>query len=400
MKKYLIIVGVITIGFIGFIGYQNIDYIKLKKIGYSNTEISYFNEKLTDKEINIIINNNYISNLKKFVENQEFKKDNLNKYISYTFKYNNISPNEIISICNNNLDNLDYNENLFEFINHENTNIDNITRYIEYQNKYNTNIDNTIWLVNNNIDLETDDYNKLVVNLMNEKYFINNNLKRYINYYNTNNNFEYADIISNVNSNLDYEYYTNIEASDLSKGKLLIVNKYYALDSNYIPDNLVAVESGYGIGYLEKETYEQFVLMAKAARMEGLTILSCSPYRSYATQKYIYNDYVKRNGQEEADTYSARPGHSEHQTGLAVDIKNNLNSNLMDFENTQEAKWLIENAYKFGFILRYPEGKERITGYIYEPWHYRYVGLEVAKKIQEEKITYEEYYAYYIKNNP
>ena len=108
------------------------------------------------------------------------------------------------------------------------------------------------------------------------------------------------------------------------------------------------------------------------------------------SQKYLYNSYVSRDGKEEADTYSARPGHSEHQTGLAFD----LNSIDISFADTDEGKWVVDNCYKYGFIIRYPEGKDNITGYIYEPWHLRYVGVDLATKLynQGDWITLEEYY--------
>ena len=115
-----------------------------------------------------------------------------------------------------------------------------------------------------------------------------------------------------------------------------------------------------------------------------------SGYRSYWDQKSIYNNYVSRDGQANADTYSARPGHSEHQTGLAFD----LNSIDDSFSNTYEGQWVHDNCYRFGLILRYPKGKESITGYMYESWHMRYVGVELATKLYNDGdwITLEEYY--------
>ena len=106
-------------------------------------------------------------------------------------------------------------------------------------------------------------------------------------------------------------------------------------------------------------------------------------------QKIIYNDYVARDGQLMADTYSARPGYSEHQSGLAIDV----NSLDQDWENTPEGKWLSANCYKYGFIIRYPKGKEDITGYMYEPWHIRYVGKDLAEKLYNNGnwLTLEEY---------
>lgn len=132
------------------------------------------------------------------------------------------------------------------------------------------------------------------------------------------------------------------------------------------------------------------------AKKEGLTLYINSPYRSYNTQAKLYQNYASRDGYTLADTYSARAGFSEHQTGLAFDVTS-LVSTFDDFEDSKEYSWLSENAFKYGFILRYPKGKEYITGYMYESWHYRYVGEDVALKIKELGITFEEYYAYYVK---
>ena len=122
----------------------------------------------------------------------------------------------------------------------------------------------------------------------------------------------------------------------------------------------------------------------------GLNLWIASGYRSYATQKRLYNNYVSSDGKEAADTYSARPGYSEHQTGLAFD----LNSVEESFANTDEGKWVKDNCYRYGLIIRYPKGKESITGYIYEPWHLRYVGVKLATKLYNDGdwITLEEYF--------
>ena len=204
---------------------------------------------------------------------------------------------------------------------------------------------------------------------------------------------EYTDdiIITYVNVGLDQDFYSNMENTDMSDGKLIICNKYHTLKKDYVPD-LSDLGSKYGGGKLEKEAASFFKKMADAASKEGISIRNVSGYRSYSTQTYLYNNYVKKDGVKEADRYSARPGTSEHQTGLATDINSVSNS----FENTAAFKWLSKNAYKYGFILRYPKGKEFLTGYMYEPWHYRYVGAEVAKIVYEKDITYDEYYATYI----
>lgn len=158
---------------------------------------------------------------------------------------------------------------------------------------------------------------------------------------------------------------------------VLIANKSYSLPSNY------------GNG-LTNETLNAFNKMKSVASGEGLNLYISSGYRSYADQKYIYNNYVLRDGQSEADTYSARAGHSEHQTGLAFDL-NTINSS---FALTAEGIWVADNCYKYGLILRYPKGKENITGYMYEPWHLRYVGVDLATKLYNDGdwITLEEYY--------
>ena len=124
---------------------------------------------------------------------------------------------------------------------------------------------------------------------------------------------------------------------------------------------------------------------------ENLKIYACSTYRSYSYQEGLYNRYVKKDGFKEAETYSARAGYSEHQLGLAVDIVNGKWNYLS--EGDKEYTWLINNSYKYGFILRYPHESEYITGYVFEDWHFRYLGIELATKVYESKLTYDEYIA-------
>ncbi len=159
-------------------------------------------------------------------------------------------------------------------------------------------------------------------------------------------------------------------------GGIIIANKTYALPEDYYPGDLTA------------ECDAAYMKMKSAAASDGISLWIVSGFRSYATQASLYNRYSASDGQAAADTYSARPGHSEHQTGLAMDI-NSLES---AFANTPEGKWLAANAWKYGFILRYPSGKESVTGYIYEPWHYRYVGEELAKSVYESGLCLEEYF--------
>lgn len=161
---------------------------------------------------------------------------------------------------------------------------------------------------------------------------------------------------------------------------ILLVNKTYGLPSDYYPD----------VDPVAKQKVEQ---MIKAASDEiNKEIIAFSGFRSYNYQKKLYNSSVETDGEEYAQRYSAKPGHSEHQTGLAFDLGGQMKYWLEpEFADTEESIWLAENAHRFGFILRYPENKESITGYAYEPWHFRYVGEDHAKKIYEEGITLEEY---------
>ena len=146
---------------------------------------------------------------------------------------------------------------------------------------------------------------------------------------------------------------------------------------------------------LVKEAKEAFEELSKASIEDNKKVLAMSSYRSYEYQVNLYNKYVENDGIKEADTYSARPGYSEHQTGLCVDVYDG-EIDYTNFEKSDSYNWMQENAYKYGFILRFPKGKEHLTGYQYESWHYRYVGKKIAKYIKENDLTLEEYYAKFI----
>ncbi|MBY0222193.1 MULTISPECIES: M15 family metallopeptidase [Sporosarcina] len=162
---------------------------------------------------------------------------------------------------------------------------------------------------------------------------------------------------------------------------VLIASKQYPLPKDFAPGE-------------SKEARAAFDEMAAAAATSGINLQAFSTYRSYDYQVTLYNRYVERDGREAADRYSARPGYSEHQTGLAFDIgevNHEKHWASTSFGDTEAAKWLGANANQYGFILRYPEGKEEITGYMHESWHYRYVGKEKAEQIFKRNITLEEY---------
>lgn len=178
---------------------------------------------------------------------------------------------------------------------------------------------------------------------------------------------------------------------------VVLVNKQYDL-GDYEPDDLVTVEvptvlENPEVKQLRKEAADQLKEMFKFAEESGITLLARSGYRSYNTQTQLFESYASNHGEEAANKYSARPGESEHQTGLAMDITSeSVNYQLTEaFGETSEGIWVSENAHEFGFIIRYLQGKEHITGYIYEPWHLRYVGEELATEIYESGLTFEEY---------
>lgn len=179
---------------------------------------------------------------------------------------------------------------------------------------------------------------------------------------------------------------------------LFCANKKHPLPDNYQPADLVYVNvtQTHGDTTLRKEAADSMVTMFQAAEADGVALVLGSGFRDQTYQTNLYNMYVSQSGQEYADSISSRPGYSEHQTGLAADIKAPDDGTFLDetFFNTPQGQWLYNNAYRFGWILRYPEGKEDITGYSYEPWHYRYVGIETATAMHniDPNLTFEEYF--------
>lgn len=212
---------------------------------------------------------------------------------------------------------------------------------------------------------------------------------RYQKYYNKHKEYDTDSVVIYVEIGLDNEFYSDpVEITNTDDVNVL-VNKYNKLPSNYEAKDLVELSKDYSSrGHLLKKVAADAVMkMIDAAKADGLNLIVISGYRTESTQSGLYNNSVKKNGNEHALIYSAKPGYSEHQLGLAVD----LNDTEERFDQTKEYKWLKANSYKYGFIERYPKGKEYITGYGYEPWHYRYLGVDLATKVFTENVTYEEY---------
>ena len=283
----------------------------------------------------------------------------------------------------------------------------NNTTYIPLNMVYSVFYPKAIQNSNQRINIQkqfaNNEYHKIVkdiLDLSKDSNFYPENFKKYKEYHTKAPNVSMKDVLFRVNLGLDRPFYENIIAITNPYDKLVLVNKYNKLPDGHQQINLVNMERKYtsadGKQYLlESEAYQKYTEMATAAKNAGQSMIVVSAYRTESYQRNLYNNKVYSTGKANADNYSARPGHSEHQTGLAVDI----NSTRGAIEYTQEFKWLQQHAHEYGFIMRYPKGKEWITGYAYEPWHYRYVGIDAAKIIHDENITYEEYYVKYIIGN-
>ena len=332
-----------------------------------------------------------------------FKEDNYYEKIKETKKYSKTLETAVIE---NNYKKEYFDEYLdINYVEEENF-INNINKLLDlgYKNK---DINTFYEKVPKSIDVITSNkYDKNIINYISLDYFKEENLDRYIKYdfidtksvYDTTilkEKYNYEDTVTFVNAYLDKDYYSNdIPLSKDKASKLdVIVNKYYTLDKDYEPEDLTVINSKFASGTqkLRKEAADKFEEMASDMLKENLKIYAGSTYRSYSYQEGLYNRYVKKDGFKEAETYSARAGYSEHQLGLAVDIVNGKWNYLS--EGDKEYTWLVNNSYKYGFILRYPHESEYITGYVFEDWHFRYLGIDLATKVHESKLTYDEYIA-------
>lgn len=181
---------------------------------------------------------------------------------------------------------------------------------------------------------------------------------------------------------------------------LAVTNKEHALPEDYEPEDLVTPDIPFPFDedlpkkQLRQAAADAIEELVEAGEEDGVHIFGQSGFRSYDRQVELFESYAEEHGEEEANTYSAKPGESEHQTGLVMDVTSeevgfDLNT---DFGETEEGKWLQDHAHEYGFIIRYPEGKEDITQYQFEPWHIRYVGKQAAETIYENQSTLEEYF--------
>ena len=348
MKKSIWVIIVIwTILLVGALVYFNKDKIfkqtNYTSLGYS--EIS--SKKIKELKLDTFIKDTYSKTLDKALESDEYINDYLQEYIK-----------------------IDYIENkdFIKSVNH---------------------------LLKK--DYKSDDINSLSF-IFSSKYYRFELIDSYLEYYKKNNDKK-DDIVVLVNAGLGNDFYTNIKEIEDSDNLLVLVNKYNKLPDDYEPKDLVTFDTKYMISsktrYMRKEAHDALIKMIDDINKEGMNLWLNSGFRTKDYQNGLFTNSVKNNGMEHALIYSAKMRHSEHETGLAADISS-VKGMLDGFEKYKEYTWLIENAHKYGFIERYPKGKEWITGYAYEPWHYRYVGIEVATKIKEEGITFEEYCVKYL----
>lgn len=251
---------------------------------------------------------------------------------------------------------------------------------------------------NDKIDiLLKEKYDKNVVSFIKEKYFIYNNLSKYMEYKKKNKNDTYTHVVSIINTEADVEWLDNEKETDTSKGNLMLVNRLYGLSKDYEPEDIidVPVSISYSGVKISKNILENIEELIEAGKEAGYTFVLSDGYRSYEAQKKMFESYKNSYGYEEADRNVARPGHSEYQTGISFQIVP-YNKVFDKPRESTEYLWLKDNAYKYGFIFRYPEDKKDITLFDSYTWRLRYVGTDAASIIENEKICFEEYYAYFV----
>lgn len=233
----------------------------------------------------------------------------------------------------------------------------------------------------------THEYHTKLLDIITSKYYIAKNLDAYLAYFDEHKDSKIEDIIAIINVGSNKDYYPDNTNTDTTKGLAMLVNKYHKLNQDYTPDNLVSIKNWYAYGNqsINQEVYTSYISMFNAAKKEDLTIIINDAYRTYEEQEKL----EQKNGDK-----AAKAGYSEHNTGLAINVTTNYSYD--NFEDTDEYKWLVTHAHEYGFILRYPKDLEYLTGYEFEPGHLRYLGVDLATKVYESNLTFDEYYAYYL----
>lgn len=234
------------------------------------------------------------------------------------------------------------------------------------------------------------------------EYFLPSQKERYDNYKINHPDLSNEEIVTYINMNLDYNFYDHIIIQSDPYALNTLVNKYYRLEDSFTPLDLVYINDGYtstsdpAYKYrkhqMSRVVYDDFVALRNKCCEKGISFYVVSGYRSTEAQEKSYNHMANTFSADEADKTCSRPGHSEHTLGLACDVALDTYS-FENIVNHPEYQWFAEIISDYGFIIRYPEGKDSLTGYSYEPWHLRYLGRDLAKKVKKSNLTYDEYYA-------
>ena len=229
-------------------------------------------------------------------------------------------------------------------------------------------------------------------------HYLELNSQRYVEYLAKHPDMAFDLVIAHVNAYLDKDPYVDIQSAPDPYKMTVLVNKIFRLPSDWAPTDFTNIGGGH---MMREEAAEHFNMMRDDMFEDGLNLTVVITQRTYNSQRNHYNNAVARLGRASADAGFARPGHSEHQTGLAADVLHRAHSGgLMihqGFENSRQFTWLVENAHNYGFILRYPDGYRNLSGFIFEPWHWRYVGVSIATAMYNEGIAlYEEFYGRYL----
>lgn len=237
------------------------------------------------------------------------------------------------------------------------------------------------------------EHDTIAIPIINQRYFIAKNFDHYLALHKVDTTASLTDIVAIVNVGHYPDKGNKAVPCDTSRGCLMLVNGRHYLDEHYKPDSLANLKKTccYEEQKAQRVVVDAFVALQRACKEQtDAHLMVNSAYRSYQDQKGTY----KRNDKR----YVAVPGYSEHQTGFAIDVTSLQHPEKWSFGKSKEGVWMRENCHKYGFILRYPEKQSHVLGYSYEPWHMRYVGTDVARRIHDEDITFDEYYAYYLDN--
>ena len=363
-KKRIIRLTILILGLLIFI-FLILFLIKL--IFGSNNSQKYYSEEaikvIKENNLNKIYKDDYSKTLDEVLKNNQYQDAYLEEYLKIDY----INDTNFISKINKYLE-IGYKaeeiNNIFKLSNNNQEKLLNLNKQSDF----------TKYLEIKNFNIE--------------------NLKRYEDYQAKNKDKSIDKVVTYVNLNLDKEFYTDPIRIENPDEITTLINKFHYVDKDFVPKNLVTLfdsKNGAKMVKVAAEAYQKFI---EAAQKDGITLESTTAYRSYSFQNTLYTNYVAEDGREKADTYSARPGTSEHQLGLAVDLNdpNVIGQRLDD----KDFEWVKNNSYKYGFILRYLEEFVPITGYMEEPWHIRYLGVDLATKVHDSGLTYDEYYDLYI----